>query len=142
MAEELKIRVNEQVSTVVTDRDTPLLCVLANELRLQGPRFGYGLAQAGSARCSSTKLKSVLASVNRRDRRLVSAPGGAETRLVNAAGNGGLAERKGNLRAKAVCGQGLSRMQAKLSKCATSKDDHVLAECSTETRRTHDTLAD
>jgi hypothetical protein len=32
-------------------------------------------------------------------------------------------------------------MQAKLSKCATSKDDHVLAECSTETRRTHDTLA-
>ena len=28
--------------------DTPLLYVLSNELRLQGPRFGCGLAQCGS----------------------------------------------------------------------------------------------
>jgi aerobic-type carbon monoxide dehydrogenase small subunit (CoxS/CutS family) len=48
MAEELKIRVNEQVSIVAVDRDTPLLYVLANELSLQGPRFGCGLAQCGS----------------------------------------------------------------------------------------------
>jgi aerobic-type carbon monoxide dehydrogenase small subunit (CoxS/CutS family) len=48
MAEELKIRVNEQESTVVADRDTPLLYVLSNELGLQGPRFGCGLAQCGS----------------------------------------------------------------------------------------------
>ena len=48
MAEELKIRVNEQVAAVVADRDTPLLYVLANELALQGPRFGCGLAQCGS----------------------------------------------------------------------------------------------
>src|SRR5215469_18309657 len=48
MAEELKIRVNEQESTVAADRDTPLLYVLANELGLQGPRFGCGLAQCGS----------------------------------------------------------------------------------------------
>jgi len=48
MAEELKIRVNEQESTVAVDRDTPLLYVLANELGLQGPRFGCGLAQCGS----------------------------------------------------------------------------------------------
>ena len=48
MAEELKIRVNEQVSIVAVDRDTPLLYVLANELGLQGPRFGCGLAQCGS----------------------------------------------------------------------------------------------
>src|SRR5271169_5586913 len=48
MAEELKIRVNGQESSVAADRDTPLLYVLANELRLQGPRFGCGLAQCGS----------------------------------------------------------------------------------------------
>jgi aerobic-type carbon monoxide dehydrogenase small subunit (CoxS/CutS family) len=48
MAEEVTIRVNEQVSTLAVDRDTPLLYVLTNELRLQGPRFGCGLAQCGS----------------------------------------------------------------------------------------------
>jgi aerobic-type carbon monoxide dehydrogenase small subunit (CoxS/CutS family) len=48
MAEELKIRINGQESSVAADRDTPLLYVLANELRLQGPRFGCGLAQCGS----------------------------------------------------------------------------------------------
>jgi len=48
MAEELKIRVNEQVSAVVADPDTPLLYVLMNELGLKGPRFGCGLAQCGS----------------------------------------------------------------------------------------------
>jgi aerobic-type carbon monoxide dehydrogenase small subunit (CoxS/CutS family) len=48
MAEELKIRVNERVETVMVDPDTPLLYVLANELGLKGPRFGCGLAQCGS----------------------------------------------------------------------------------------------
>jgi aerobic-type carbon monoxide dehydrogenase small subunit (CoxS/CutS family) len=48
MAEELKIRVNDRVETVVVDPDTPLLYVLANELGLKGPRFGCGLAQCGS----------------------------------------------------------------------------------------------
>ena len=48
MAGELKIRVNERVSTVAAAPDTPLLYVLSNELRLQGPRFGCGLAQCGS----------------------------------------------------------------------------------------------
>jgi aerobic-type carbon monoxide dehydrogenase small subunit (CoxS/CutS family) len=48
MAEELKIRVNERESTVTADRDSPLLYVLSNELGLQGPRFGCGLAQCGS----------------------------------------------------------------------------------------------
>jgi aerobic-type carbon monoxide dehydrogenase small subunit (CoxS/CutS family) len=48
MAGELKIRVNERVSTVTAAPDTPLLYVLSNELRLQGPRFGCGLAQCGS----------------------------------------------------------------------------------------------
>ena len=48
MAEEITIRVNDKLSNVTADRDTPLLYVLTNELRLQGPRFGCGLAQCGS----------------------------------------------------------------------------------------------
>ena len=48
MATELKIKVNEQVRTVSSDPDTPLLYVLTDELHLQGPRFGCGLGQCGS----------------------------------------------------------------------------------------------
>jgi aerobic-type carbon monoxide dehydrogenase small subunit (CoxS/CutS family) len=48
MAEEFKIRVNDRPVAVAAGRDTPLLYVLANELGLQGPRFGCGLAQCGS----------------------------------------------------------------------------------------------
>ena len=48
MADTIRIRVNEQVRTVTAAPDTPLLYVLANELELQGPRFGCGLAQCGS----------------------------------------------------------------------------------------------
>jgi aerobic-type carbon monoxide dehydrogenase small subunit (CoxS/CutS family) len=48
MAGELKIRVNEKAWAVKAAGETPLLYVLANELQLQGPRFGCGLAQCGS----------------------------------------------------------------------------------------------
>ena len=48
MANELRIRVNERVWTVESAPDTPLLYVLSNELKLQGPRFGCGLGQCGS----------------------------------------------------------------------------------------------
>jgi aerobic-type carbon monoxide dehydrogenase small subunit (CoxS/CutS family) len=48
MASEIKIRVNEQLHSVEASPDTPLLYVLSNELLLQGPRFGCGLAQCGS----------------------------------------------------------------------------------------------
>jgi aerobic-type carbon monoxide dehydrogenase small subunit (CoxS/CutS family) len=48
MAAELKINVNGRPWTVAAAPDTPLLYVLANELQLQGPRFGCGLAQCGS----------------------------------------------------------------------------------------------
>jgi aerobic-type carbon monoxide dehydrogenase small subunit (CoxS/CutS family) len=44
----MQIRVNERLSTVNAAVDTPLLYVLLNELQLQGPRFGCGLAQCGS----------------------------------------------------------------------------------------------
>jgi aerobic-type carbon monoxide dehydrogenase small subunit (CoxS/CutS family) len=48
MADDLKIKVNGKVWPVAAAPDTPLLYVLSNELRLQGPRFGCGLAQCGS----------------------------------------------------------------------------------------------
>jgi len=48
MANELKINVNGKDWPVTASPDTPLLYVLTNELRLQGPRFGCGLAQCGS----------------------------------------------------------------------------------------------
>jgi aerobic-type carbon monoxide dehydrogenase small subunit (CoxS/CutS family) len=48
MADDLKIKVNGRVWPVSADPDTPLLYVLTNELELQGPRFGCGLAQCGS----------------------------------------------------------------------------------------------
>jgi aerobic-type carbon monoxide dehydrogenase small subunit (CoxS/CutS family) len=48
MADDLKIKVNGRDVAVEAAPDTPLLYVLTNELRLQGPRFGCGLAQCGS----------------------------------------------------------------------------------------------
>jgi aerobic-type carbon monoxide dehydrogenase small subunit (CoxS/CutS family) len=48
MANELKIKVNERQVTIASPPDTPLLYVLADELELNGPRFGCGLAQCGS----------------------------------------------------------------------------------------------
>ena len=48
MATELKINVNGHPWNVIAAPDTPLLYVLATELKLQGPRFGCGLAQCGS----------------------------------------------------------------------------------------------
>jgi aerobic-type carbon monoxide dehydrogenase small subunit (CoxS/CutS family) len=44
----LKIRVNERLTEISSAPDTPLLYVLSDELHLQGPRFGCGLAQCGS----------------------------------------------------------------------------------------------
>ena len=45
---ELQIKVNGKLSKVTAAPDTPLLYVLSNDLSLQGPRFGCGLAQCGS----------------------------------------------------------------------------------------------
>src|SRR5262249_60372557 len=45
---DLNIKVNGRDVAVSPPPDTPLVCVLMNELRLKGPRFGCGLAQCGS----------------------------------------------------------------------------------------------
>jgi aerobic-type carbon monoxide dehydrogenase small subunit (CoxS/CutS family) len=42
------LTVNDRAYEVDADPDTPLLYVLADDLRLKGPRFGFGLAQCGS----------------------------------------------------------------------------------------------
>jgi aerobic-type carbon monoxide dehydrogenase small subunit (CoxS/CutS family) len=43
-----RLTVNQRVRDIDTAPETPLLYVLSNELALQGPRFGCGLAQCGS----------------------------------------------------------------------------------------------
>src|SRR2546429_5545146 len=48
MPGEARIKVHELSWKVAAAPDTPLLYVLSNELMLQGPRFGCGLAQCGS----------------------------------------------------------------------------------------------
>jgi aerobic-type carbon monoxide dehydrogenase small subunit (CoxS/CutS family) len=48
MASKVKLRVNGVTREVDSTPDTPLLYVLTDELHLQGPRFGCGLAQCGS----------------------------------------------------------------------------------------------
>lgn len=48
MAKRLKITVNGRAHQVSATANTPLLYVLRNELKLNGPRFGCGLAQCGS----------------------------------------------------------------------------------------------
>lgn len=48
MAGEIQIEVNERLHTIAAAPDTPLLYILSNELLLNSPRFGCGLAQCGS----------------------------------------------------------------------------------------------
>ncbi len=48
MADALEITVNGQRHRVTAAADTPLLYVLRDELDLNGPRFGCGLAQCGA----------------------------------------------------------------------------------------------
>src|SRR5688572_4513948 len=48
MADSQTLRINGTERSVTSTADTPLLYVLTDELQLQGPRFGCGLAQCGS----------------------------------------------------------------------------------------------
>jgi nicotinate dehydrogenase subunit A len=48
MAERWILRVNAREEVVTANGDTPLLYVLRNDLRLNGPKFGCGLAQCGA----------------------------------------------------------------------------------------------
>jgi aerobic-type carbon monoxide dehydrogenase small subunit (CoxS/CutS family) len=44
----MKLTVNERDYELDADPETPLLYILADDLKLKGPRFGCGLAQCGS----------------------------------------------------------------------------------------------
>lgn len=48
MADQTTLLLNGNEVAVTSSPDTPLLYVLSDELQLQGPRFGCGLAQCGS----------------------------------------------------------------------------------------------
>jgi len=43
-----RLTVNQRIENIDAAPDTPLLYILSNNLELQGPRFGCGLAQCGS----------------------------------------------------------------------------------------------
>ncbi|HEX9446213.1 MAG TPA: (2Fe-2S)-binding protein [Candidatus Binatia bacterium] len=64
----ISLKVNGKNQVVDADPDTPLLYVLRDDLKLNGPKFGCGLAQCGSCavlmdgkavRSCVTELKSV-----------------------------------------------------------------------------------
>ncbi len=48
MSQNHALRVNDAARNVSVEPDTPLLYVLRNDLELNGPRFGCGLAQCGA----------------------------------------------------------------------------------------------
>lgn len=48
MTEQFTLTVNGEQVLVEADRDTPLLSVLRNDLRLSGPRFGCGMGLCGA----------------------------------------------------------------------------------------------
>ena len=48
MAQNFTLRVNGAARDVNVESDTPLLYILRNDLELNGPRFGCGLAQCGA----------------------------------------------------------------------------------------------
>jgi len=48
MPQSYSLRVNGATHSVSVEPDTPLLYILRNDLQLNGPRFGCGLAQCGA----------------------------------------------------------------------------------------------
>jgi len=44
----ISLKVNGKTQVVDVDPETPLLYVLRNDLQLNGPKFGCGLAQCGA----------------------------------------------------------------------------------------------
>ena len=60
------LRVNGEARTVTVEPDTPLLYVLRNDLELNGPKFGCGLAQCGacSVLVDGKEVRSCVTSVS------------------------------------------------------------------------------
>ena len=85
MPERLQLHVNGRFHTVVVEPDTPLLYVLRNDLQLNGPKFGCGLAQCGACTVimDGTAIRSCVTPVSRAvGRQVVTLEGlGTEGRL-------------------------------------------------------------
>jgi aerobic-type carbon monoxide dehydrogenase small subunit (CoxS/CutS family) len=54
------LRVNGAAKTVSVGPDTPLLYVLRNDLELNGPKFGCGLAQCGACTFTAERVKQAI----------------------------------------------------------------------------------
>lgn len=51
MAQQFTLKVNGKEHQVTTEPDAQLLYILRNDLQLNGPKFGCGLAQCGACTC-------------------------------------------------------------------------------------------
>jgi nicotinate dehydrogenase subunit A len=65
MAMPLRLRVNGRYQTVSASSDAPLLYALRNDLGLDGPKFGCGLAQCGACAVlrDGTEIRACVTSV-------------------------------------------------------------------------------
>jgi nicotinate dehydrogenase subunit A len=78
MDQKFSLNVNGQKHTVEADPDTPLLYVLRNDLKLNGPKFGCGLGQCGACTVilDGTAVRSCITSVaDARDREITTLEG-------------------------------------------------------------------
>lgn len=48
MSQQYNLHVNGQQVSITADKQTPLLYILRNDLQLNGPKYGCGVAQCGS----------------------------------------------------------------------------------------------
>ncbi|MGH7831687.1 MAG: (2Fe-2S)-binding protein [Candidatus Binatia bacterium] len=74
----ISLRVNGRARVVETDPDTPLLYVLRDDLKLNGPKFGCGLAQCGACAVimDGEAIRSCATPVNdARNRRVITLEG-------------------------------------------------------------------
>jgi nicotinate dehydrogenase subunit A len=74
----VSLRVNGRSHASTADPDTPLLYVLRNDLKLNGPKFGCGLGQCGACTVivDGTAVRSCITSVNdARDREITTLEG-------------------------------------------------------------------
>jgi nicotinate dehydrogenase subunit A len=74
----VSLRVNGRSHASTADPDTPLLYVLRNDLKLNGPKFGCGLGQCGACTVivDGTAVRSCITSVNdARDREIITLEG-------------------------------------------------------------------
>ena len=73
----ISLRVNGKTQVVDVDPETPLLYVLRNDLQLNGPKFGCGLAQCGACTVivNGNAIRSCVTQVSRHTKPAGNHPG-------------------------------------------------------------------